>query len=206
MAIRGVEHAARDGEAMHCSSLGDQRFPKQGPIFTGVGFDSSVITEDHSPRGDNQFGRRRGVHCPLRKLIFDLPEGNGLERAPGMEIRDTICHYRAGGVVESCNASSFCVSKEKLVVFGFLGFWTGDQLIILGDEAKDSSSMPDSSRGLSGFQVIEEGGGSALGCDQGIGSRQERSLKGDVTDLLTELAYACFGVGCDQPARLPRSE
>ena len=143
MAIRGVEHAARDGEAMHCSSLGDQRFPKQGPIFTGVGFDSSVITEDHSPRGDNQFGRRRGVHCPLRKLIFGLPEGNGLERAPGMEIRGIICHYREGGVVESCNASSFCVSKEKLVVFGFLGFWTGDQLIILGDEAKDSSSMRD---------------------------------------------------------------
>ena len=114
-----------------------------------------------------------------------------------MEIGDAICHHRTGGIVESCNASSFGVGKEKLVIFGLLGLWAGDQLVVLGDEAEDSPSMSNSSRGFSCFQVIEEGRRPALGGDQGIGSGQKSTLKGNVTDFPAELAPACFWVGCD---------
>ena len=120
-----------------------------------------------------------------------------------MMIGDALGDDGPGGIIEGSDLCSFRTGKEKLTVLWFLGAWSGDQFIVLRNEAEDAAGMTNCSGGKAGGEIVEEGRGATLGSNESIDGGEKRALKGDPADFLAESPFTSSRVEGDEPARLP---
>ncbi len=117
-----------------------------------------------------------------------------------MKVGGAFRHDGAIGVVEGGDLFPFRVGEQKLAVLGLLRVRSGQDLLVLGNQAEDSPGMPDRSRSFPGLGTEEKRRGSALRGDESAGGGEEGALQSDAAQFPGEPALAGFRVDRHEPA------